>query len=114
MTIDQSNVVDAIGVDKETGDLVLTIVDHLEWTSNFDEHLQLLQEKLDTYLCFIESGEIYQTYPDAKNRPVLIDVVYMYPLNRQALNIFNMVIWIIEGAGMRLRHRIFNPRNAQW
>ena len=75
MSIDQTNVVDAIGVDNATGDVVLTIADHLEWTGSDNEHLLLLQEKLNTYLSFVESGELLEAYPDAKGRTVLIDVV---------------------------------------
>ncbi|WP_261334802.1 DUF6572 domain-containing protein [Rhizobium leguminosarum] len=78
MSLDQTNVVDAIGVDDATGELVLTITDHLEWTGSDKEHLLLLQEKLNTYLGFVESGEMLETYPDAKGRAVLIDVVCKY------------------------------------
>lgn len=42
MSIEQADVIDAIVVDKETGQVVLTISDHLEWG---DDHLLLLQEK---------------------------------------------------------------------
>ncbi|MGO8134287.1 DUF6572 domain-containing protein, partial [Rhizobium ruizarguesonis] len=57
MALDETNVIDAIGVDKATGELVLTITDHLEWKGSDSEHLLLLQEKLNTYLGFVESGE---------------------------------------------------------
>lgn len=81
MSVDQTNVIDAIGIDNVTGDLVLTIADHREWKECSNEHLLLLQEKLNTYLRFVESGEISQTYMDAKDRSVLIDVVCKYPLS---------------------------------
>lgn len=72
MSVDQINVVDFIGVDNSTGHVVLTITDHIEWIDGDSEHLLLLQEKLNTYLSFVESGEILETYPDAKDRPVLL------------------------------------------
>lgn len=108
MSVDQAHVVDAIGVDKVTGDLVLTISDHLEWTGNDNEHLLLLQEKLNTYLGFVEGGEIFKTYPDAKGRVVLIDVVCKFPLNQEAENFYSHVTSIVEGAGIKLQHRTFN------
>lgn len=107
MSVDQTNVVDAIGIDNATGDVVLTITDHLEWTGRDNEHLLLLQEKLNTYLSFVESGEIFETYPDAKGRTVLIDVVYKYALNQQAQDFYSQVTPVVEGAGMKLRHRLF-------
>ncbi|MDC9811837.1 MULTISPECIES: DUF6572 domain-containing protein [Rhizobium] len=107
MSLDRTNVVDAIGVDYATGELVLTITDHLEWTESDSEHLLLLQEKVNTYLAFVESGEILETYPDAKGRAVLIDVVCKYPPNQQAQCFYNQVETVAEGVGIKLQHRLF-------
>lgn len=107
MSVDQTNIVDAIGVDNSTGEVVLTIVDQFEWTGSDNEHLLLLQEKLNTYLSFVESGEMLETYPGAKNRTVLIDVVCKYPLSQQAQGFYNQIAPIVEGAGLKLRHRLF-------
>ncbi len=108
MSVDQTNVVDAIGMDTATGNVVLTITDHLEWTGHDNDHLLLLQEKLNTYLSFVESGEILQTYPNAKDKTVLIDVVCKYPPNQQARDFYSQIVQIIEGAGMKLKHRLYN------
>lgn len=45
------------------------------------EHISLLQAKLNSYLRFVESGEIYQSYPNAEGRQILIDIVGKYSLN---------------------------------
>ncbi|MDR0275686.1 MAG: hypothetical protein LBI48_10210 [Burkholderiaceae bacterium] len=103
MSIDQTNVVDIIGTDNETRDVVLFITDHLMWSENLNEHLLLLQEKLNTYLSFVESGELLERYPNAKDRAVLIDVVCKYPPSQQAQGFCNQAAQIIEGAGMKLR-----------
>lgn len=105
MSVDQTNVIDAIGIDNSTGDVVLTISDHLDWLQpNSGEHLLLLQEKLNSYLRFAESGELLETYPDARNRSVLISVVYKYPLNQEARSFYGHVRPIIEGAGMKFQY----------
>lgn len=108
MSIAQTNIIDAIGVDNATGDVVLTITDHFEWTENNNEHLLLLQEKLNAYLRFVESGEIVKAYPNAKNRAILIDVVCKYPLNQQAQGFYSQVAQIVEGAGIKLQWRLFS------
>lgn len=46
MSIEDQDSVDVIGVN-ESGIVVLTISDHLKWD---DDHLYLLQEKINTYL----------------------------------------------------------------
>lgn len=104
MSVDQTNVIDAIGIDKVTGDLVMTIADHLEWSGSDSDHLMLLQEKLNTYLSFVESGEVFEVYPDAKGRAVLIDVVCKYPLNQQAQRFYSRVSQIVDAAGLKLRY----------
>jgi hypothetical protein len=42
MSIEQTDVVDFVGIDKKSGDALLTISDHLAWDQDEDEHLLLL------------------------------------------------------------------------
>lgn len=56
MSILDANVVDIVGVDPAKGIARLIITDHLEWTSPVQEHLFLLQEKINSYLRFLEGG----------------------------------------------------------
>jgi hypothetical protein len=109
MTLKQTTVVDAIGINS-TGSVVLTITDELAWSSNVNEHLMLLQEKLNTYLRFIESGELLETYPDAMGRTVVIDVVCKFPPGSMAREFFDQVAPVVEGAGVRLNQRVFEAR----
>ena len=106
MSIDQTGVVDAIGVDDSTGQVVLTISDHLEWDNN---HLMLLQEKLNTYLSFVENDELLSSYPDAKDREVLINVICKYPPDQNAEDFLSQVNGIVEGAGMKFNYQVFTP-----
>lgn len=106
MSIDQTSVVDAIGVDNSSGDVILTITDHLEWSSN--DHLLMLQEKLNAYLSFVESGEILNTLTDAKGRNVLINVVCKYPPDKSGVDFLNQVTGFIESAGMKFQYQLFN------
>ena len=75
MSVEQTDVVDILGVDRETGHVVLTISDHLDWSDSVGRQT-ILQKKLNTYLTFVESGEILGQYPDAKDRPVAFRVVF--------------------------------------
>lgn len=105
MSIDQTGVIDAIGVDSTTGQVVLTISDHLEWDN---QHMLLLQEKLNTYLSFAESGELLDSYPDSKGREVLINVVCKYQPNESGKDFLSQVSGIVEGAGMKFNWRVFS------
>ena len=66
MSIVETKVVDIIAVPEwEPKNVILLITDHLKWGDKAQqgEHLLLLQEKINTYIAFIESGEILENYP---------------------------------------------------
>ena len=84
MTVEQTGAIDFIHVAKVSGDIRLTIVDHLPWNKDEGAHLLLLQKKLNNYLEFIESGQILEQIPDARNRKMVINVVGEYPLSDAA------------------------------
>lgn len=65
VSVEDPGVVDIISLDKQTGCVTLTISDHLDWTDTV-QHERLLEEKLNKYLAFVESGEILERYPEAR------------------------------------------------
>jgi hypothetical protein len=80
MTIENINSVDFISLPKNNRrDVILSIVDHLDWSDEIN-HLKLIQSKIYRYLDFIESGEIYEKYPDAKGKNFIIEISGAYPL----------------------------------
>ena len=79
MSIDQTDVIDLAAIDRASGDLWLTISDHLPWDKNEGDHLILLQNKLNAYLRFIESGEVFKKVPAAEGRNIVINLVGKFP-----------------------------------
>jgi hypothetical protein len=106
MSVEQLDVVDIISTDKNTGHVILTISDHLDWV-NSTEHQTLLQAKFNKYLAFVESGEILSRYPDAKCRPVAIKVALKFPPDQSGWQFFDRAKEVIESAGLTLRHRVY-------
>lgn len=102
MSIDQIGVIDLIGIENSSGNLELTISDHLEWADK--EHLLLLQEKINNYLGFIESNEIYTVYPNAQGRNITINLVCKYPPDRNGIYFLSQVTSIIKKAGMTFKY----------
>lgn len=95
MSVDNPEVVDAVGVDEEQN-VVLTIFDHLEW--ELEDHLIILQDKINSYLGFVEAGELVEKYPDAKGRRVAISVIAKYEPDEEAVEFLNKVKTILEEA----------------
>jgi hypothetical protein len=108
MSIEQSNVVDLVTIERGTGNVLLTISDHLPWETDEGNHLLLLQEKVNAYLRFIESGELVRKYPEAEGSPV-INVVGKFPLSAQAQLFLQQATKIIEGARHELRFTLMQP-----
>ncbi len=107
MSIEQTDVIDFIGVSESDNEVVLTISDHLEWGSDTQNHLLLLQEKINSYLSFIEGGQLLESYPDSEGKKPIISIVGQYPLNSEAESFINQVKPIVHDAGMALRFEVF-------
>jgi hypothetical protein len=101
VSIEQTNVVDAIGTDRADGTIVLTVSDHLAWD---DGHLATLQEKINTYLRFLESGEVYQAYPDAMGRAFAISIALLHRPTESGLAFLQRVGAVITSAGFAFRY----------
>lgn len=71
MAISDKDKIDSIGIDSGFGNVILTINDDLPWTNEY-EHLNILQDKINSYLELIDSGEIYEKYPKAKGKRIEI------------------------------------------
>ena len=104
MALEKPDVVDAVGVEEATGVAVLTIADAWDWT-NEREHLLALQSKLNRYLDFIESGEIWKEYPQAVGRDLVIEVVGRFPIPEAGLELLRRAAEVSDNLGVQIRNR---------
>jgi hypothetical protein len=77
MTIENDSQIDGMGLETSTGKVVLTISDHLDWTDP-QAHLQVLERKVNAYLGFIDSGQIFEQMSDARGRKLKIAVYQQF------------------------------------
>lgn len=105
MSILDANTIDIWAIPKAAPEEIhLVITDHLEWRKEDEgQHLELLQEKINTYLAFIESGEMTETIPSSEGKTPVIYVEGKYPLSEQALKFYSAADKILEGTGIQLR-----------
>lgn len=86
MSVTDARIIDMWGIPKwDNSKVILGIADHLEWRDKAEqgEHLLVLQEKINTYIAFIESGEIYAEIPGALGKSPVIRVHGKYELPAQ-------------------------------
>src|SRR5438034_144964 len=108
MSVDQTKTVDFISTAKD-GRVVLTVSDHLEWGA--DENIFVLHEKLNSCLRFLESGEIYEEYPNARGKELAISIIFKFEPDAVGTKFLNSAKAIIENAGFGFEYSIFSERN---
>ena len=105
MTVTESKTVDAIGIERSTDEVVLTIADHLDW-KRADDHFATLEAKLNCYAVFIESGELIAEYPNAEGRTRRIDVVLQFKPTDAALQFLANAQATLRAARIGLTWRV--------
>ncbi len=109
MSIEDTRVVDFVTIDPLSDEIVLSVSDHLPWNDEA-EHLLLLEEKLNSYIAFFESGELAERYPESQNRRIRIEVVGQYELTPAAEQYFRQANEVLAAAGAPLRFRQLGGR----
>jgi hypothetical protein len=110
MTVTDTGVVDFVSIDNATGECVLTISDHLPWDEK--DHLYLLQEKLNAYLRFLESGEVFGTYPQAQGKSIRISIAMKFSPTDAAVGFLEKARQLIREAGFKLAWRTIDESSG--
>jgi hypothetical protein len=102
MSVDEGNKIDMVITDKAKTRVALVIADHLDWENDESEHLVLLQDKINAYLHFIESGQLNQNRPDLAGLPVSIEVSAKSPPSAEATKFYRLIGKIVAEVGSSL------------
>jgi hypothetical protein len=65
--------------------------------------LLILQNKINAYVGAIETGDLYEQYPDAKNRNIVILVIAKYKTNEEGERLFDLIQMALKEAGYGLK-----------
>jgi hypothetical protein len=113
MPLDKPDIVDAVGIEKGSDFVALTIADSWDWREE-QAHLLALQAKLNAYFSFVESGQIWDSYPDAVGRQVVIDVIGKFPLPQCEIDLLTRASDACAALGIRIRYRHYpGPEQVQ-
>jgi Family of unknown function (DUF6572) len=108
VALDQPRTIDAVGINNDSGDAILTIADSWDWEDEHG-HLQALQAKLNSYFEFIESGQIMDDYPAARDRRIVIEVVTRFPMTDAGSKLIKRAIEVARPLNLIIRHGIYAP-----
>ncbi|QJP13733.1 hypothetical protein G3545_08720 [Starkeya sp. ORNL1] len=105
MSVDDLQVIDAVATDAHDGTIMLVIFDGWDWSDEW-EHLNVLQDKINAYLGFVESGQIYEEYPAAVGRKLRIDIFAMLPMPDIGIRFLEQVAAVALQLDIIIAHRV--------
>lgn len=98
MSVFETDQIDTMGV--VNGNLELLIIDTCNWEFE-EEHFELLEDKLNHYLLYLDSKQYVQKYGDDFNE-IIISIHFMYDLVENAVKYLNVVSQQLAEAGYTL------------
>jgi hypothetical protein len=101
VSITETNKIDMVAARPDSSVVNLVITDHLAW-DDFEAHASLLQDKVNTYLEFVESGQLARLQtPNIPEAPdIQITLVLQYVPTTEAKEFFARVREFLAGAGI--------------
>ena len=110
MAIDNPNTVDGMAIDRERNALVLLLTDHLAWgrpdAPDELEHLQLLQDKVNAYISFLESGQFKESYLGENFAMAVIEIHFKHPITENCEKFLNAVQDQVGQLGVKIEARV--------
>ena len=84
------------------GSAIFTIQDDQNWKQPY-AHVRLVQQKVNSFLEFVASGQLFSTYPRARGRMLVLRLVFSHPPSEEGETYLETACKIVGNAGMHLR-----------
>ena len=99
MSIEKSHAVDGLGVSRLDGKIILIISDHLAWRDT-QQHFDLLEKKVNAYLSFVASGQLYEVLPDARDKGIRIELIHEHAPDEKAIEFLTAIKEQLNSIGL--------------
>ena len=109
LNIENTDTIDGMAYEQDTSSLILLLADGMDW-SDMNRHLLLLQDKLNTYIWYIDAGQYEEKYPNVKRIEMRVSFLLEEPklchrLLEKAkhvfMNVFENVEMIVENGEIK-------------
>jgi hypothetical protein len=87
---DRTGVIDIIGHDSKTGEVVLVMNEPNEWDGS-DKELLALQERFNAYVSFLLDGEMAEAHPELGGKPARIELRCAHMPDTRALELLGLI-----------------------
>lgn len=95
--------VDGIGIDANGKELALLVTDHLDWSNEY-EHLIQLQNKINSYINFIESEQYADVYSNYQFTSFRIEIHFKSEPIQNCIKFINTVNKQLQEANITIKY----------
>jgi hypothetical protein len=88
--MNRSSIIDIVGYDPKTDEVVLVMKDAGEW-DGLDDRLHELQERFNACVSFLLDGELVEAHPDLAGKPARIELRCEQMPDARALELLGMI-----------------------
>ncbi len=107
MAITEKDVIDSVAY--ENNYLLLQLYDHLDFDEEFEKvHLLMLQDKLNTYIWYIDSKQYEDTYPQRRFDCFIIRVFFMFEPTELSIRFISHVNERLSDTGIKVEYVVDN------
>jgi hypothetical protein len=111
MSILETGKIDIVATKLNSNEVRLVVSDHLDW-SDVEGHFSLLQDKINTYIAFVESGQLERTKepPIPVNPKVIIVLAVPQEPTQEALKVLGEVKGFLASINIDFALEVVGPR----
>jgi hypothetical protein len=107
MSVREVDIVDYVYLEDATQTPVLVVSDPLGWKPPEDEdHFELLREKLNSQIAFVDSGQISSIWEPYSGGVVRVEVIARHALSEQARRFYAEAARVMRESNMDLQFRL--------
>ena len=107
MSVRDIDIVDYVYLEDDTQTPVLVVSDPLSWKPPEDEdHLELLREKLNSQIAFVDSGQINAIWTPYSGGLVRVEVVARHGLSEMAREFYAVAARVMKKSNIDLQFRL--------
>jgi hypothetical protein len=101
MSVEEKDIIDLVSTKDNV--VTLSIADHLTWDDE-QQHLAHLQDELNRYLDFINSGELVDKFPETADHRPVVCVHFVHSPTETAQQFLEKASASIEAEGVGFTH----------
>jgi len=103
MSVENSKILDGIALTKDNNGIILLIADHIDWEDEY-RHLLMLQEKINSYILFLEEKQYKEIYHNDSIFYGIIEIHFLHNIPSNAEKFLQTVQNQVSELGIKVQY----------